>query len=508
MTESSVPDGIEVPDAAHVPPDYRAIASDPKAAARATAAVLVSRVVVAALGWVGSVVVARSLSPEGWGQFSFVFALLGLMSVVTDLGVGRVVLARLMDDDADEIRRTASSFLALRVALGLLGYVLAVGYVAVLRYPGEVILATAVGGLVVVFATPSHALSVLYQSRHRLLLVAVAESVGQVLQLGLTVLAAVFAPSLLIFVLPAVANEIFKLVTKGFGIRNRSLGLKPSRHIEFHRWIPYLREAIPLAIGFALTVAMLKIDVLMLSVLDSFDSVGLYSIGYKFSDMIDTFALAAVAPVSTLLIASWPHDPGTFRARSRSAAALFAVFGAMAVAAFWPSAEPLIGLLYGDRFVESADAARLLVLGAALMSLVVLGIFMLASAGMQRHYPAVALFGLAINVGMNLVLIPRYSYDGAAISTIVTIAITLVLLWVVIARSMPIAGLLPVKSLAVLAVVTAAATIAGWFAVQSLPSLWFPISVAAATIVGGVIYLLARVGVVESPLPGARKEQS
>lgn len=499
MTESSVPDGMETP------PDYRAIAADPKAAARATAAVLMSRVVVAALGWIGSVVIARTLSPDQWGQFSFVFALLGLMSVVTDLGVGRVVLARLMDDDAEEIGRTASSFLALRTVLGLIGYLFAIGYVVLLGYPSEVVLATVLGGLVVVFATPSHALSVLFQSRHRLLLVAVAESIGQVLQLGLTVLAAVFAPTLLWFVLPAVANEIFKLVTKGFGIRSRTIGLRPSRRVEVRRWGPYLKEAVPLAIGFALTIAMLKIDVLMLSLLDSFDAVGLYSIGYKFSDMIDTFTLAAVAPVSTLLIASWPDDLATFRVRSRSAATLFAVFGAMAVAAFWPSAEPLIGLLYGDRFVEGSNAARLLVLGAALMSLVMLGIFVLASAGMQRHYPIVALLGLAINVGLNLFLIPRYSFDGAAVSTVVTIGVTLVLLWIVIDRSMPMESVLPVQSLVLLIAVTAVVSAAGYYAVQQFSAIWLPVSILAAALVGGVVFALVAIGAIESPLPSANK---
>ncbi|SNS78279.1 flippase [Rhodococcoides kyotonense] len=499
MTESTTPDGMETP------PDYRAIAADPKAAARATAAVLMSRVVVAALGWIGSVVIARTLSPDEWGQFSFVFALLGLMSVVTDLGVGRVVLARLIDDDVEEIARTASSFLALRFVLGLVGYLLAIAYVLVLGYPSEVVLATAVGGLVVVFATPSHALSVLFQARHRLLLVAVAESVGQVLQLALTVLAAVFAPTLLWFVLPAVANEIFKLVTKGFGIRSRSVGLRPSRHIEIRRWGPYLKEAVPLAIGFALTIAMLKIDVLMLSLLDNFDAVGLYSIGYKFSDMIDTFTLAAVAPVSTLLIASWPDDLTTFRERSRSAATLFIVFGAMAVAGFWPSAEPLIQLLYGDRFVEGAHAARLLVLGAALMSLVMLGIFVLASAGMQRHYPVVALLGLAINVGLNLVLIPRMSYNGAAISTVVTIGVTLVLLWIVIERSMPMSSVLPVRSVAAVAIACAAVSGVAYVAVQQFSAIWLPISVLSAALVGAIVFALVAVGAIESPLPSANK---
>ncbi|WP_261781632.1 flippase [Rhodococcus sp. BP-332] len=473
-------------------PDYRALAADPKAAARATAAVLISRVIVAGLGWLGSVIVARSLSPEGWGQFSFVFALLGLMSVVTDLGVGRVVLARLMDDDAEEIGRTASSFLALRTVLGLVGYVLAVGYVVVLQYPGEVVAATALGGLVVVFATPSHALSVLFQARHRLLLVAVIESLGQGLQLVLTILAAVFAPVLLIFVLPAVLNEAFRAVGKGLAVRRRSVGLRPSRHIDVHRWGAYLREAIPLAIGFALTIAMLKIDVLMLSLLDTFDAVGLYSIGYKFSDMMDTIALAAVAPVSTLLVAAWPSETATFRARSRSAGLYFATFGAVAVAGFWPSAEPLIRLLYGERFAPGSDAARLLVLGAAIMSLILLGIFLLASAGMQRHYPLVALFGLALNIGLNVALIPRLSYNGSAIATVVTFGVTVIMLWVVIERSMPMSGLLAVSPILVLAAVTAAVTVGATLLVDAAPSLWFLISVVAALLVAACGFLLTK----------------
>lgn len=476
MSEDPNPDGVEPVV------DYREVAADPKAAARATLAMVVSRIVVAALGWAGSVIIARALDAEEWGQFSFVFALLGVMSIVTDLGVGRVVLAKLIDNDADEVARTASSFLALRTMLGGVGYLLAVSYVVVLRYPGEVIAATALGGLVVVFATPSHALSVLFQSRHRLMVVAVAESLGQVLQLALTLLAVIFAPTLLIFVIPAVLNELFKLGIKIRGVRNPALGLVPARSLGVDRWRRMLSEAVPLAIGFALTIAMMKIDVLMLSLLDTFDAVGLYSIGYKFSDMIDTIALAAVAPVSTLLVAAWPGQPEVFRERTRSAAMLFALAGAVCVAAFWPSAGPAIRLLYGERFVDGAHAARLLVLGAAVMSLIILGIFLLAAVEKQRYYPAVALFGLALNIGLNLVLIPRMSYDGSAIATVITWGVTVILLWLVIARTMPVDKLLPVAELAALAVLTAAITTGATYLVHFIPALWPLVSAGAVVL--------------------------
>ncbi|ANY24583.1 oligosaccharide flippase family protein [Gordonia terrae] len=465
-------------------------ASDARAATRATIAMLVSRLVIAALGWAGSVLIARTLSPEDWGTYSFVFALLGLTAIFTDLGVGRAVMARLISGDPDDVAKTSSAFIALRLVLGLLGYLIAVAYVIVLQYPGDVVRATAVAGLVVVFATPAQALTVIFQSRHRLLLTAIAESLGQVLQLALTIAAVLVAPALLVFVLAPVANEILSLVIKVVGIMRRSSGLRPSRIVEWSRWRPMLSDALPLALGLALTIALQKVDVLLLSLLDSLDAVGIYSIGYKFSDIMDTLILAAIGPISTLLVAAWPSQAAVLRQRCRSAAAVFAASGAVAVAAFWPSAGPIIGLLYGDRFVVGADAARLLVLGAAITAFIVLGIFLLASTGHAKRYPWIAIGGLALNVGLNVILIPRYSYDGAAISTVVTFAVAAVALWVVIGRTLPITGLLPLGTLITLVSLTAGACALGVLVAHSVP--WPVVSAGAALIVAAPAVLLIR----------------
>jgi O-antigen/teichoic acid export membrane protein len=151
------------------------------------------------------------------------------------------------------------------------------------------------------------------------------------------------------------------------------------------------------------------------------------------------------------------------------------------VVAFWPSAAQVIRLLYGERFVQAAPAARLLVVGAAVMALVILGIFLLTAAEKQRRYPAVALFGLSLNVGLNLLLIPRLSYYGSAIATVITWAVTVVLLWVVVARSMPVRGLLPLRDLASLAVVIASVASVGYYLVQWLPA-WWPVVSASAVV--------------------------
>lgn len=431
-------------------------AENNRAAVRNSIAMLGSRVVIAVMGWGGSIVIARMLAPDAWGQFSFVFGLLGLLSVITDLGVGPVVLARLMDADDREVAQVAGSYITLRLVLGLLGYFVALGYVLALSYPSEVVRATAVAGIVVVLATPSHALSVLFQSRLRMTVVAAAETAGQVVQLALTVLAAVFAPTLLIFVLPFVVNELVTIWLKLRSVRRGGSGPVPSWSAGSSRWRGMLVEAIPLTIGTALVTLLSRVDVVMLSRLDTFDAVGLYTVGYKFADALELVSLAVVTPVLTLLVHAWSKDNEEFRRRSRETVLALTVLAAVAITAFWASAQPLLTVLYGPRFEASTLSSRLLVTGSSLSMITYVGFTVLVAAGRGRLYPIVGVIGLALNIGLNLVLIPRRSFDGAAVATVITEAVVAVAIWVLITWSVPVDRLFPWAQVLGMVVVTVA----------------------------------------------------
>lgn len=464
-------------------------------AARNTAALLVSRVSIAAMGWVGSIVIARALSVEEWGQYSFVFGLLGLLSVITDLGVGRVVLARLVDpDDPAEAALVAGSFVALRVLLGLVGYVAAVAYVVVVPHPDAVVRATLLAGLVVVVATPSNALTLLYQSRLRLTVVAAAEAAGQVVQLALTVLVALVAPALLVFVLPVIVNELVKIGLKLRGVRRGDVP-RPARQVQAWRWRGMLVEAIPLAIGTALATLLYKIDLVLLSRLDSFASVGLYSVGYKFADVLVLVTSAVLAPVLTLLVRAWPEDPATFRVRTREAVLVLAALGSAALAGFWVAAAPVVTALYGETFAPAVHATRLLVLGACLAMITQVGFVVLVATARQRVYPWVGLAGLALNVALNLWLIPRRSFEGAALATVATDVAVLVVMWAVVLRTVPVARLVPWRPLLALAGTAGVALALAPLAEDVLP---WPVTATAGVLAVAAVAFTVRV-------PGTRE---
>ncbi|AMO60057.1 putative colanic acid exporter [Mycolicibacterium phlei] len=426
-------------------------ATQHREAAKNTVAMLLSRLAVAVMGWSGTVLIARLLSPTDWGVYSFVFGLLGMMSIVTDLQVGRVVLARLLTGDDDERELVSSSFVYLRALLGLVGYAVALGYVAVMGYPARVLWVTALAGLVVVIATPSHALSVLYQSRLKMVKVAVAEAFAQLVQLLLTIAIAFTMPVLLIFILPAIVNEIVAGTWKFVGIRRGWLGLRLNRMPQLRLWKEMLVEAVPLSIGFGIVTLLSKVDVLMLGKLDTFASVGFYSIAYKFADLVAYGVLAVTTPVATLLVAAWPHFTDEFRSRTRAAMVAVALLTTLAAVALWGPAEPVVALLYGERFGEAGNAMRWLLVGAVFSGLTQMVLVVLVAANRQRRYPWIALAALAVNIGLNAALIPRLSYDGAAYATVVTEVVMLAAMWILMVRTVPVRGLMPVGQLAMIA---------------------------------------------------------
>lgn len=444
-------------------------------------AMIIGRLGTAVLGWAGSVIIARTLSGDDWGRYSFVFALLGILEVVTDLGVGRVVLARLNSGKAEEVSKLAGSFIVLRIVLGLLGYLLAVGYAYFTGLSPLVVTAAALAGTTVMLATPANAFFVLYQSKLRLTYTAFWDIAGQVVQFLLIVLVAHFQPVLLAFLLPAIAREVVIFLGRGAGIPwLYPKEFRPSFRQPFAYWGEMLREALPISIGFALLTALERIDMLMLQRLDTYEAVGLYAIGYKFSDLLALVVGALAVPFTTVLVKAWPDHPEQFRTRVYQPLAVAILLGGLATVLFWSAGKTVIVLLYGQEFIGSAYAASLMVTGSALNGFTFIVIAALVAARKLRIFPLIALFGLGLNIGLNFVLIPLLSINGAALATLFTQVVMLLAMLLLLQFSLQIPRVAPWGLLLRQVLVVSAVAVPAHLLVTELGQNWVLVALGAA----------------------------
>jgi len=376
---------------------------------------LARRYLVAVMGWAGTLIVIRQLPADAWGGYSFIFGLAGILGIVSDLHIGRIVLVEVMEDP-DEAGATITNYMVLRTLLGVLSAVIALVVVVAGDYPSSVVFGMAAAGLSLVIASAANSLVLLFQARLWLRDVAVGSVLGQLAQLIATVALVLSGHVGLVWF--AAAAALFPAGELAW--YSRRAGPLLRWRVDVRAWGPWLREAAPLAVGAAAASLYMKIDTVMLGSLDSLNSVGIYSVGYKFSDLLGSIGAAVAVPALTMLVDAWPDDPVRFRGASTHAFVLLFVAAVGSTIVFTGFARELISLLYGSRYEVATGASRALVAAQALNFFTQLCFVILVAVGRNRRYAAAMIGGVAVNVGLNFALIPHWSYFGSAIATVVT----------------------------------------------------------------------------------------
>ncbi len=446
---------------------------------------VVGRYAVAALAWVSTLIIVRVLTPTQWGQYSVIFSLLGIVGFVADLRLSRVVISDVLDADADEAAEIVGSYTGLRLVIGVVSYVIAMICVVVAGYDTKIVIGTALGGLNLIILSVAYGLILLFEARLWLRDVAISNVVGQVGSFALTLSVTVAGiGSLFWYVGANVVNGTLVLVWLAFTLRRGTVV-----RINFNRrqWGVWLREAAPLALGAALDTVYFRIDILMLSIIASDKAAGIYNVGYKFSDLMGAIPIAVATPALTLMVAAWPQDVAAFRRTFRHTFNLLLVAAVGACAGFLVFARPIISTLYPG-YAVATDAARLLVVGQALHFFTLLAFTTLVAVKRNRLYPIAMLIGVVVNVALNLVVIPKYSYEGSGWATVITEVFVLAALGAGVMR-IPGIGRLPWRAIAKTG---AAGLVAGGVGLLLLDRVAWPVGLGAVGLVYvGLIHLVA-----------------
>lgn len=450
---------------------------------------VVGRYTVAALAWVSTIIIVNRLTKAEFGEFTFIFTLLGIVGFIADLRLSRIVLSQVLAADETEAARVVGSYTGLRLVIGVVSYGVAMACVAIGSAAGEfsdqIVIGTALGGLNLIILSVAFGLILLFEARLWLRDVAVANVLGQVGSFALTVSVSLAGiGTVLWFVGANLVNGILVLVFIVFALRR---GARIQISFERSEWWAWMREAAPLALGAALDTIYFRIDIVMLLILKSEVAVGIYSVGYKFSDLMGAVPIAVVTPALTLMVGAWPSDAAAFRRTFRHALVMLMVAAVGACSLFLVFAGPLVTTLYPG-YRASVESARLLVVGQGLHFFTLLAFTTLVAVHRNRLYPIAMLVGVVINIGLNLVLIPEFSYLGSGWATVITECIVLMVLGIGVMR---IPGLRPLPWRAMVKVIVAGLVAggAGW---ALLGRVWWPVGlVTVAVLYLALVHFLA-----------------
>ncbi len=395
---------------------------------------LLSQFAIKGLDFLFALAMLRVLGPTGAGQYGYAVLVWLYLKTLTDFGLGTLAtqgIAAEPDRAGALLGRTTLLRLLLLVgfappfALYVLGS-LATGGVGAVEAGAFALLA-----LSIIPTTYTDAATSVFNGRERFEIPAAVAMLGALLGLALRlgVLFAGWGPVGLASV--ALAANLVTLVAVAACVR--WLGVRAVWSLSRPEAGRLLRAGWPLLINGLLASLFFRVDTFILRPLKGEFVVGLYGVSYQ---LINTLLVVS----STLTLVLFPQltrqateDRAALARTHALAVRVLLLIGLPAATATALLAPEIVGIVAGPMFLPgAADALRVTIWLVPLSFVNGVTQYVLIALGLQHRMTWAFLATVAFNVSLNLLVIPAYSYRGAAVVSVLSELVLLVpfALWV------------------------------------------------------------------------------
>jgi O-antigen/teichoic acid export membrane protein len=356
------------------------------------------------------VLIARSLGPDAYGAFVTVVAMAALLGPFSGLGTATLFIKNVRSG-----KRKASicwgNGILLTVLSGTLLCCLGAGLSVLLHLKTVpfVVTIVCVADLILLKVTELAAFG--FTAMDQMKQTSIQSVVVSLLRLaGIVALVVTVHPVtldlwVLTYLLTTVLGMLYALIKAGQLWGRPVVDLRALREDA--------AEGVFFSVAGSATTIYNDIDKIMLSRLAELAATGLYSAAYRVIDVTMT-------PVRSLAAAAYPHFfrkglDGMARTYpyALSLIAKTSIYGAITSAGLWLTA-PILPYILGHQYQAVVPAVRWLALIPLLRCIHSFMADSLSGAGLQRIRTGIQVFVAFINIGVNVVVLPRYSWRGAA----------------------------------------------------------------------------------------------
>lgn len=368
------------------------------------------------------IVVARYIGSYNYGLYSTAVVVSGLFALFADFGFSELLVREASRDEKQVGPHLGSALLAYSI-LSVILYVVMMEYAHIAGYSDFVIQLIAISGFSGFCARGWRIWQALFRVHQRLDLQAKLEILAALLRALLIPLVVLFQLNVFEFVVvSAVISGVVFICHILVVVRLFRLRLTTAHTLR------HLIAAVPFGLSSALFFIYSQTNILVLSFMATPDATG------GFAAVSRVLILASELPVivfsSTLLprmFKSYYEDPEELRRTCRSSLKYMLCSGVVLSFFLLAYGRTLILTIYGQGYLHATAALQILSVSVALRYLSTGLDAILTAIDRMRDKLIVQAVVAVINVILNILLVPMYSMNGAAISTVISDGILLCL---------------------------------------------------------------------------------
>ena len=367
------------------------------------------------LGFFTLVYLGRILDKSGFGIIGFAAALVSYFILAVNFGFSTYG-TREIAKDPRMISKYVNNIFSIRIALAiflslfLLFYVLISDKSAVTKY---VVLITGLN-----LFTNAFALNWVFQAVEKMQYIAIRQILSGLFSL-IGVWIFVHSPNDVMIAASILAISALVGNIWFIPIYQRMYAkIKLEFSIEF--WKELFKESFPLAFASIMIGIYYNLDMVMLGYMKPESDVGIYNAAYK-------IFLLGLVPIQLIFSAYFPTlsriglcKSQEFKDTMKNYGKFVIGLGVITGLFLLIFSERIILLVFSESYLASSTPLSILSINVIVISINVFLGNPMTAWGKQREYAVAIMFGAISNIILNFILIPKYSYIGAAYATVLS----------------------------------------------------------------------------------------
>lgn len=360
--------------------------------------------------------IARYLGKGGFGKYSFVSAFYFFFIMFLDFGTSQITL-REVSQKKEKAGLILGNLVTFKFILSSILVFIALIITNILPFPKDVRLILCIFSPALLFVA-LESIQAILQANLRYEYIALASFLWRIASLLLVILSIRFNLGLAAIVFSFVLAELLKFLVILKACRNFVKIKFPL--FDTKLWMDVIKASLPLGVASVLVAVIRNLDVMLLTRLKGFSVVGLYSAPYKLCDTSLILPLALMGSIFPLMSRYCQEDRALLKKIYQKTFDVLSPCAILLVVLVLSLADKIILLVLGPQYIDSVAAFRLLIFPTFFVYLAIGPASLLIATNNQKANMRFYLLAAALNIVLNLCLIPRFSFIGAAVSSAVT----------------------------------------------------------------------------------------
>ena len=376
---------------------------------------------------------ARLLGDAEYGKFAFALAFTGIFFIIADGGIHQLLM-REIAAAPEKMRKLVGNGLFLKMFLALFTAICIYVIGRLTGKPSDVLTTVYIIGASEIFASLADYFAVVFRATLKMKYDVTAIVFSRVINTGLGIAVLVMHKGIIalawIYLLSQFLKFLYSAITTH--IKFTKVSIQCDSELVKHLF----RDGSVFWVLRFFSILYTYVDSILLSFMTTDEVVGWYSAAYRLVFAMMFIPIGTMKAVFPALSSYYKDSQEEFKKLFERTFKVMFIVGFSLASLIFVLAEDIITTMYGAEYIKAAAALKILVWSTAIIFIGTVQTHTTRSSHREGFTAKIVACSAVLNLGLNFILIPKYSYIGAAFATLASELFTFVTHYVYMAKTL------------------------------------------------------------------------